>query len=215
MNDLQRIKVSFWKVTVIVIFIMIISYVMILLDPEKKQEIFSTDSSTVITVFLVIGLFLVVLFQMLIMLMNWFEKKLTSSTDYYLKLDNTNEEWKIIKMSSNNCLILSKKSNENVQMMLEDWKGIEITGVREREIPFSKFFKSSNKYKNIPLIIFLVILIVTSIAFIFIPFLYTGSFSLILYIFGGVGLFISVIILKNYTEYKNQIILRKNFKSHK
>ncbi|HAU35495.1 MAG TPA: hypothetical protein DCW76_14655 [Lysinibacillus sp.] len=203
MNDLQRIKISFWKLIVIVTFIMIISYVRILFDPEKRQEIFSVESSVVISIFLVIGAIIVVLFQVLIIIMNWFEKKLTLTADYYLKLDNTNEEWKIIKMSSNNCLILRKKCDKKVQMMLEDWKGLEIREVRSGEIPFSKLFKLSNQYRNIPMILLIVILIVISIAFMFSPFLFFGRFSLILYVIGGVGSFISVIILKNYTEYKN------------
>lgn len=74
MNDLQRIKISFWKLIVIVTFIMIISYVRILFDPEKRQEIFSVESSVVISIFLVIGAIIVVLFQVLIIIMNWFEK---------------------------------------------------------------------------------------------------------------------------------------------
>lgn len=53
---------------------MIISYVRILFDPEKRQEIFSVESSVVISIFLVIGAIIVVLFQVLIIIMNWFEK---------------------------------------------------------------------------------------------------------------------------------------------
>ncbi|MEK8198323.1 hypothetical protein [Lysinibacillus sp. FSL M8-0134] len=206
MNDFEKIKVDFLKLSLVIIVIYLIIILYMIANPKEYKNIFEEHLNILIFAFAFIWVYVVVASQLVMTFVMWLDKILSRPINYFIQLEGTTDRWKIIKMGPKDSLIIYKENNDNLQMVLENWRGREIIIERSDQLPCAWLF-DEKEIKNRKIPINLIIISTLFLGFSILMFiLIYNSDSLIstFYFFGALlGIIITTLLIRNYRDHKD------------
>lgn len=149
MTNWKKFKIDLSNYGVVNFVLLLIGFIYIFFDYSSTNKTFPITTS--LTAFAIVWFIFTIAFIVLFNTLTWIERNLTSHHDFFITIEN--EDWKIIKMKSENSMLVRK---DNRYMFVDDWNNRVIFSKPKDSVPLKKIYMLSPNTKILNIVFFII-----------------------------------------------------------